>query len=619
MRILKFSLLSILMTFISCSQMPIGEKPRNEMSDAPKVIGFNPSAELGIKGHELKEMVASALKVGGKAPEFLATDLFIKANDASIRGDFQTAAQIFKSVVDLQPHDAYLRKKLAYELIRGGEVKEAEKILEAVFKESNSEDQSVGLILASVYSSLDKPKESRAVYTRLLALDPESEEACLYLSRSYVAEKMFKEAHSLLTSCEKKASDNPVFSFFKGKLEYDRGNKSLAKSYFEKSLKIDATYAQAALAIGALYEEKENFMAALSVYKKFVADENNSQSTQVLARLVSIMFSLEHNVEVIPYAETLSSLDNSDLNLKVRLGLLYSDVERFDEAAKLFKDVLEVVPESDKVLYYLGALNQQIDKGDEAVAFFKKINNQSPLFGDAGLQVGQILSAKARESYVQNDSESIAEFKNFIEGRVVENPDMQMELRMLQASFFEDTFQYEDAIVTLQSMKEHKNFSESHSYYLASIMEKNGDFAESRKLVQAIVDKDPNNAHALNFLGYSFLERNESLDKAFEYISKAVALKPNDGYIRDSMAWYFYQTGKFQEALSESKKASELVKGDPTITKHLGMIYQRLRYYDKAKQFLTEALKSAQVQSERDDVLRLLEDVEKGRLPASNP
>lgn len=619
MRILKFSLLSILTTFISCSQMPIGEKPRSGTSDAPKVIGFNPSAELGIKGRELKEMVASALKVGGKAPEFLATDLFIKANDASIRGDFQTAAQIFKSVVELQPHDAYLRKKLSYELIRGGEVKEAEKILEAVFKESNSKDQSVGLILASVYASLDKPKESRAVYTRLLALDPESEEACLYLSRSYVAEKMYKEAHSLLTTCEKKASDNPVFSFFKGKMEYDRGNKPLAKTYFEKSLKIDTTYAQAALAIGALYEEKENFLAALSVYKKFVADENNSQSTQVLARLVSIMFSLEHNVEVIPYAETLSSLDNSDLNLKVRLGLLYSDVERFDEAAKLFKDVLEVVPESDKVLYYLGALNQQIDKKDEAVTYFKKINNQSPLFGDAGLQVGQILAAKARESYVQKDSESIAEFKNFIEGRVVENPDMLMELRMLQASFFEDTFQYKDAIAILHSMKEHKNFSESHSYYLASIMEKNGDFTESRKLVQAIVDKDPNNAHALNFLGYSFLERNESLDKAFEYISKAVALKPNDGYIRDSMAWYFYQTGKFQEALSESKKASELVKGDPTITKHLGMIYQRLRYYDKAKQFLTEALKGAQVQSERDDVLRLLEDVEKGRLPASNP
>ncbi len=118
---------------------------------------------------------------------------------------------------------------------------------------------------------------------------------------------------------------------------------------------------------------------------------------------------------------------------------------------------------------------------------------------------------------------------------------------------------------------------------------------------------------------FNYLERNEKLDKAFEYISKAVSLKPEDGYIRDSLAWYFYQTGKFQEALVEAKKAIELVKGDLTITKHLGMIYQRLRAYDKAKVYLTEALKNAQVQSERDDVLKILEEVEKGRLPASVP
>ena len=616
MRILKFSLLSILLTIMSCSQMPIGEK---NASDAPKVIGFNPNAELGITGKELKEQVASALKSGGKAPEYLATDLFIKGNDASIRGDFQTASQIFKSVVELQPHDAYLKKKLAYEMIRGGEVKEAEKILESVFKESNFKDDGVGLILASVYSSLEKPKEARAVYTRLLTMDPDSEEACLYLSRSYVAEKMFKEAHALLASCEKRAVDNPVFSFFRGKMEYDRGNKSLAKTYFEKSLKVDTTYAQAALAVGALYEEKENFLAALGVYKKFVADENNSQNVQVLSRLVSIMFSMENNVEVIPYAESLSSLDNSDLNLKVRLGLLYSDVERFDEAAKLFKDVLEVVPESDKVLYYLGALSQQVNKGADAISYFKRIKSDSPLFGDAGLQIGQVLAAAAREDYVQGKNEYITEFKKFVDMRVVENPEMQMELKMLQASFFEDTFQYKDAISVLLSVKEHKAFTESHSYYLASIMEKNGDFVESRKLVQLIVDKDPNNAHALNFLGYSFLERNERMDLAYEYISKAVKLKPEDGYIRDSLAWYFYQTGKFQEALNESKKASEYVKNDPTITKHLGMIYQRLNNYDKAKQFLTEALKHSQVKAEREDVLKLLEDVERGRLPASAP
>nr|BDT29799.1 tetratricopeptide repeat protein [Bacteriovorax sp. HI3] len=617
MRTLRFSLLAILLTFISCSQMTYSPK-----GEAYKEIKFNPTAELGIKNGDLKEMVESALKVGGKAPEYLATDLFIKGNDASIRGDFQTAGIIFRAVSELQPDDLYVKRKLAYELIRSAkepDLKEAEKILETVFKKTDSKDETVGLILGSVHSSLEKTKEARAVYQRLLAVNPNSEEACLYLTRSYVADKMFKEAHSLLSSCEKRSPDSPVFSFFRGRMEYDRGNKAVAQAHFEKSLKIDPTYSQAAMAIGALYEEKEQFAKALKVYKKFVDNEENAGNTQVLSRMVTVMFSMEKTAEVLPYAETLVSLDNTDLNLKVRLGLLYSDMERYDEAAKLFKDVLEVVPESDKVLYYLGALHQQTNQPAEAIMYFKRIGASSPLFGDAGLQVGQIMGVRAREEFVQGKVDSMKTFNQFVDGRVKENPEMTMELKMLQASFFEDTFQYKNAIATLSSLKEHKNFTESHSYYLASIMEKDGQYNEARKLVQVIVDKDPNNAHALNFLGYSYLERNEKMDVAFEYISKAVSLRPDDGYIRDSLAWYFYQTGKYHEALAEARKAIELVKGDPTITKHLGMIYQRLHNYDKAKMYLTEALKSAQAKAEREDVLRLLEDVEKSRLPASIP
>ena len=89
---------------------------------------------------------------------------------------------------------------------------------------------------------------------------------------------------------------------------------------------------------------------------------------------------------------------------------------------------------------------------------------------------------------------------------------------------------------------------------MAHVFEKDGQYLEARKLVQAIVDKDPNNAHALNFLGYSYLEKNEHLEVAFDYISKAVKLRPDDGYIRDSLAWYYFQTGKLKEALTERQR-----------------------------------------------------------------
>ncbi len=612
MRILRIPVLTLMTILISCSQLPRAAK-----TEPTKVMEFNAPKILGIKPGSMEQMMASSLKAGGKAPEFLATEYFLKGNDASVRGDFATAVVYFKAASELMPSDNFLKKKLAYEMIRAGDLKVAESFLENAFVSNGSEDETMGLVLANVYTSLEKNKEAKQIYQRLLAVHPDSEEACLYLAKIYVGEKLFKEVHSLLSTCQKKSPENAVFTYFKGRVEQDRGQKAQAKMHFQKALSIDPTYYQATLAIGAMFEEKEDFKSAMNLYKKFVDQEENSTNVKVLSRLVTIMFTLEKNTEVLPYAVTLSNLDGNDLNLKVRMGLLYSDMEKYDEAAKLFKEVLEVVPESDKVLYYLGALFQQTEKFDEAIEYFKRIPSDSPLFGDAGVQAGQLLANKARADFMSGKTESSLNFQKFIDERVAALPEVQIELKMLQASFFEDTNQLPKAIDVLTSLKSHKNYTENHNYYLASIYEKNGQSEEARSLVQSIIEKDPNNAHALNFLGYSYLEKNEKLATAFEYISKAVSLRPKDGYIRDSLAWYYYQTGKYQEALVEAKKALSFVKDDPTITKHLGMIYQRLRYYDKAKVYLTEALGKAQLESEREDVLKLLQEIESGRVPAA--
>ena len=76
MRLLQVSLLATTLTFASCSQFPVG---RSEIKFKNAV---DPSNELGFKSEALKDMVEKAKSIGGKASEFLASDLFIKANDA---------------------------------------------------------------------------------------------------------------------------------------------------------------------------------------------------------------------------------------------------------------------------------------------------------------------------------------------------------------------------------------------------------------------------------------------------------------------------------------------------------------------------------------------------------
>ncbi len=90
------------------------------------------------------------------------------------------------------------------------------------------------------------------------------------------------------------------------------------------------------------------------------------------------------------------------------------------------------------------------------------------------------------------------------------------------------------------------------------------------------VEAAPDEAQALNYLGYSWAERGINLEEAFRLIEKAVELRPDSGAIVDSLGWAHYQLGRYAEAVGHLEKAATLEPDDPTITDHLGDVYWRL-------------------------------------------
>jgi tetratricopeptide (TPR) repeat protein len=79
----------------------------------------------------------------------------------------------------------------------------------------------------------------------------------------------------------------------------------------------------------------------------------------------------------------------------------------------------------------------------------------------------------------------------------------------------------------------------------------------------------------LNYLGYSWIDRGINLDRGLQMIQKAVELRPEDGYIVDSLGWAYYRLGDYEKATEYLEKATELVPEDPTINDHLGDAYWR--------------------------------------------
>ena len=103
--------------------------------------------------------------------------------------------------------------------------------------------------------------------------------------------------------------------------------------------------------------------------------------------------------------------------------------------------------------------------------------------------------------------------------------------------------------------------------------ERNGAFDLAEADMRMALQLEPDEPQVLNYLGYSLVDRGEKLDEALAMIERAVAGRPDSGYIIDSLAWAYYRLGRYPEALAPMEQASLLEPVDPVVTDHLGDVY----------------------------------------------
>ncbi|RLA64013.1 MAG: hypothetical protein DRQ88_01175 [Epsilonproteobacteria bacterium] len=607
---MKFTIhLLILSTFlISCSST-------KKKKTAPK-------EEVKINIEERFDQLIKAIKgKGGEMERFVIDDMYLKASHASIRGDIKSALFYWEKILLIKSDNSFINKKYAVDLIRAGKLVKAKTVLEKIDKKNGAnKDENLTMVLAGLYVSTGEKEKAKEIY-RYLVKNNNNSEACIFLGRFYAEEKNYSKAEKTLRDCEKK-DKKAIFAFFRGKFVLEQKKRKQAVKHFKRALKIDESFQDAALELGRLYESGEKQKKAERIYKKFL--EKNPDNFSVLSALVKGFFSQGAKPEVIPYVEKLSSLDQENLNLKVRLGILYSDAKRYEDSIGVFSEILEIVPDSEKILYYLASLYQQVEKLDTSVEYYLMIPDSGALFKDAQVQIAKIYNGKSYTQDGKINKEFADKLIRFVEERSLKYPIVAFDLKIVLVGLYENTQDFNKAVVLMKDLKSNAKFKEEHEYYLASLLDKDNRFEEAREILEGILAKNPNNPHALNFLAYSYIEKDIELDEALRLLKKAVSLKPNDGYIRDSLGWYYYKMGDLQKALVELKKAWQREKSDVVITKHLAIIYQDLKRYRMAEKYFSEALKNCKQDHERMAVLQAMKNLEKvrvadikRRLPAS--
>ena len=124
------------------------------------------------------------------------------------------------------------------------------------------------------------------------------------------------------------------------------------------------------------------------------------------------------------------------------------------------------------------------------------------------------------------------------------------------------------------------------------------DYLNADKDLIESLNINPDDAYVLNYLAYSWLERDYKIDKAIQMLETAYANKSDDPYIIDSIGWAYYLTNNYKKAEEFLKRAVELMPDDPIVNDHYGDILWKLGRKIQARYFWRSVSKMKDVDEE---------------------
>ena len=199
-----------------------------------------------------------------------------------------------------------------------------------------------------------------------------------------------------------------------------------------------------------------------------------------------------------------------------------------------------------------------------------------------------------KESQIIEKQRNKKESLNYItaEFNKIEKPNKKILLDI--ANSYKNSKKYEEAIKyytrLIESLNDNSEIKADLLYRRGGSYERLNKFEKADKdLLQALEIK-PDDAYILNYLAYSWLERDYKINKAIEMLEKAYKAKSNDPYIIDSIGWAYYLIDDFLKAEKFLKRAVELMPEDPIVNDHYGDILWKLDRKIQARYFWTSVL-----------------------------
>lgn len=447
-----------------------------------------------------------------------------------------------------------------------------------------------------LYMAAGEGDKSIQIAKEVLKEEPENILAVLFSSIDFIKKDDYKTAIKIYDQI----NDNNIAAFIVPVLKL--WAKAADGEFGIKDLTPNSFYAYQTLLVGLYLDKKDG--ALLFAKEGFKIEENDIRDLEKHADLFYIYgenaLALENykaikknnfaNDGVIKKIALLE--DNQSIENLIKLpvinspkdgaALVFQDMaeillrEMSDDSATIFAQMsLHLNPTLYRNYAIIGEVYQRYERYDTAIETLQKIGPKSELYPVIQRQIAELYTEK------EKDDKAIEILQNLYKT----NNDLDALIQIGDIYRYQENFK--EAKKTYTSIL--KNFDKApekywHVYYARGmVLERLKDFKAAEKDLKQALEFRPDNPYLLNYLGYSWVDQGINLEESLEMITRAVAFKPNDGYITDSLGWTYYKMREFEKAVPPLERAVELLSYDATINDHLGDAYWQVGRTNEAK------------------------------------
>jgi tetratricopeptide (TPR) repeat protein len=502
-------------------------------------------------------------------------ELFSIGCQLELEGKIDQAIEYYYRAKALNPESDEIYLSLANALYKIGKFNEGINIAQEGLYRSPKNVQLYHTI-AIGYIGKRELKPAISFYMKSLKIAPECIEIYNSLSILYEGIGNLKNAQQILLTMPDSLKSSETFARL-GTLAGKLNDHEAAIAYFRQGYNLDTTSVTALLGVGTGFDLLNVKDSAIYYYEKTLRED-----TLVLTvgkRLLDLYSDVEKYDKLIKVAEKILLLDYNDGYVRrslgyalYKLGMLQASLGEFLLASRL--------DQSDTYSkFYVGRIYLENGDYDAALDEIKGAIKINPDFIELWIYLGFIaIDKKDYETAEYAFNEAAHRGGDMTQIYYLFGVTAEMQQNHSDAYFYYH-----------KSLKLNpKGLSALEA--LANLCERIEKKEEAFQTFKKIITVDTANAVALNYVGYTYADRNDSLEHALELINQAIAIEENNGYYLDSRGWVFYRMGKYEEALEELKKAASIVE-DVVILEHLGDVYIKLDDPINAAKAYLKALK----------------------------